>query len=393
MVNRDVIHVDPSKVESVKNWKTPESPTEIRSFLGLAGYYRRFIENFFKIAKPLTLLTQKNKTYVWGDEQDEAFRILKEKLCNAPVLALPDGPNDFVVYCDASKQDSLSRKERLKPRRVRAMSITIHSGLKTKILEAQGEASKDLKAPAKWLKGLETHFERQDDGGIYFFDCIWIPSVGGVRKLIMDEAYTSRYSIHPGADNISSSGYDAIWVIVDRLTKSAHFLPIREDYKKEKLARIYINEIVSRHGVPVSIILDRETEVGEGQLIGLEIMQEMTKKIIQIKDRLKTTRSRQKSYADKRRKPLEFKVGDRVLLKVSPWKGVLPQELSCIHDTFHVSNLKKCLAEPDVQVPLEEIEVDENLRFVKEPIEIVERDVKKLKRRRIPLVKVHWNSR
>ncbi|GJQ90324.1 putative reverse transcriptase domain-containing protein [Tanacetum coccineum] len=92
------------KVESVKNWKTPESSTKIRSFLGLTGYYRRFIENFSKIAKPLTLLTQKNKTYVWGDKLDEAFRILKEKLCNAPVLALPDGPDDFVVYCDASKQ-------------------------------------------------------------------------------------------------------------------------------------------------------------------------------------------------------------------------------------------------------------------------------------------------
>ncbi|GKC85288.1 putative nucleotidyltransferase, ribonuclease H [Tanacetum coccineum] len=104
VVNRDGIHVDPSKVESVKNWKTPESPTEIRSFLGLAGYYRRFIENFSKIAKPLTLLTQKNKAYVWGDKQDEAFQILKEKLCNAHVLALPDGPDDFVVYCDASKQ-------------------------------------------------------------------------------------------------------------------------------------------------------------------------------------------------------------------------------------------------------------------------------------------------
>nr|GFD41547.1 putative reverse transcriptase domain-containing protein [Tanacetum cinerariifolium] len=103
VVSRDGIHMDHSKVESVKNWKNPESSTEIRSFLGLAGYYRRFIENFSKIAKPLTLLTQKNKTYVWGDKQDEAFRILKEKLCNAPVLALPDGPNDYVVYCDASK--------------------------------------------------------------------------------------------------------------------------------------------------------------------------------------------------------------------------------------------------------------------------------------------------
>ncbi|GKF89191.1 hypothetical protein Tco_0263154, partial [Tanacetum coccineum] len=130
------------------------------------------------------------------------------------------------------------------------------------------------------------------------------------------------------------------------------------------------------------------------------------------------------SYADKRRKPLEFKVGDRVLLKVSPWKRVvrfgkkgkltpryvglfeivecvgpvayrpkLPQELSCVHDTFHVSNLKKCLAEPDVHVPLDKIEIDKKLRFVEEPIEIVERDVKKLKRRRIPLVKLRWNSR
>ncbi|GJU19350.1 putative reverse transcriptase domain-containing protein [Tanacetum coccineum] len=218
--------------------------------------------------------------------------------------------------------DALSRKERLKPRRVRAMSITIHSGLKAKILEAQGEASKDLKAPTKWLRGLETHFERRDDSGIYFFDRIWIPSVGGIRKLIMDEAHTSRYSVHPGADKMyydlrylywwpgmkrgiveyvskcltcskikaehqkpsgllqqpkisewkcekitmdlvtklpkSSSRYDAIWVIMDRLTKSAHFLPILEDYKTKKLAGIYINEIVARHGVLVSIISDRD---------------------------------------------------------------------------------------------------------------------------------------
>ncbi|GJY00113.1 putative reverse transcriptase domain-containing protein [Tanacetum coccineum] len=104
VVNHDGIHVDLRKVESVKNWKIPESSTKIHSFLGLAGYYRRFIENFSKIAKSLTLLTQNNKTYVWGDEQDEAFRILKEKLCNAPVLALPDRLDDFVVYCDASKQ-------------------------------------------------------------------------------------------------------------------------------------------------------------------------------------------------------------------------------------------------------------------------------------------------
>nr|GEZ94497.1 putative reverse transcriptase domain, ribonuclease H-like domain, aspartic peptidase domain protein [Tanacetum cinerariifolium] len=400
-----------------------------------------------------------NKTYVWGDKQDEAFRILKEKLCNAPVLALPDGPNDYVVYCDASKQGfgcvlmqrgkviayasrqlkthennytthdsklgggsscSVTMNVRSNTTRARRIwwqmplvekkgssqgeySITIHSGLKTKILEAQGEASKDLKALAEWLRGLETHFERRDDGGIYFFDRIWISSVGGIKaehqkpsgllqrpeipewkweKLAMD--LVTKFSR-------SSSGYDAIWVVVDRLTKSAHFLPIREDYKTEKLERIYINKIVARHGVPVSIISDPYhpetdgqsertiqtlkdmlracvldfggswdthlplvefsynnsyytsikcapfealygrkcrspviwTEVGESQLVGLEIVQEMTEKIIQIKERLKTAMSRQKSYADKRRKPLELKVGDRVLLKVSPWKGVV----------------------------------------------------------------------
>ncbi|GJW60589.1 putative reverse transcriptase domain-containing protein [Tanacetum coccineum] len=102
VINGNGIHVDPSKIEVVKNWKAPRTSTEVRSFLGLAGYYRRFIENFSKIAKSLTILTQKCKTFDWGEEQELAFQTLKDKLCNAPVLALPDGPEDFVVYCDAS---------------------------------------------------------------------------------------------------------------------------------------------------------------------------------------------------------------------------------------------------------------------------------------------------
>ncbi|GJR62465.1 hypothetical protein Tco_1504627 [Tanacetum coccineum] len=271
--------------------------------------------------------------------------------------------------------DALSRKERLKPRRVRAMSITIHSGLKTKILEAQSEASKDLKAPTEWLRGLERHFEQRDEMvEILTSLIVLIHQLVGVRKLIMDEAHTSRL-------------FSTIRVRI-RCTNDPRDLVIVACYH------------TSIKCAPFEALYGRKcrspviwTEVGESQLIGPEIVQETTEKIVQIKERLKTARSRQKSYADKRRKPLEFQVGDRVLLKVSPWKGVLPQELSCVHDTFHVSNLKKCLAEPDVQVPLDEIEIDENLRFVEEPIEIVERDVKKLKQRRIPLVKVRWNSR
>ncbi|GJV71552.1 putative reverse transcriptase domain-containing protein [Tanacetum coccineum] len=538
VVNNEGIHVDPSKIEVVKNWKPPKTPTEIRSFLGLAGYYRRFIVNFSKIAKPLTLLTQKNKKFDWGDEQENAFQTLKDMLCDAPILALPEGTDDFVVYCDASNQgtnvvaDALSRKERLKPRRARAMSMTIHSSIKARILEAQSEASKNVNTPAEMLKGLDKQLERKEDGGLYLAERIWVPVYGNLRTLIMNEAHATRYSVHPGADKMyydlrglywwpgmkkdiatyvskcltcskvkaehqkpsgllqqpeipewkwenitmdfinklprTSSGHDSIWVIVDRLTKSAHFLAIREDYKIERLARLYINEIVARHGVPVSIISDRDSyftsrfwqslqkalgtrldlstayhpetdgqskrtiqtledmlracvidfsgnwdthlplvefsynnsyhssvkcapfealygrkcrtpiawaEVGESKLFGPEIVQETTDKIVQIRERLKAARDRQKSYADNRRKPLEFNVGDKVLLKVSPKKGV------------------KCLADVTLHVPLEEVKIDDKLHFVEEPMEIMDREVKKLKKRRIPIVKVRWNSR
>lgn len=166
------------------------------------------------------------------------------------------------------------------------------------------------------------------------------------------------------------------------------------------------------------------TEIGDRQLTRLELIQETSDKIAIIKDRLKAARDRQKSYADNRRKPLEFQVGDKVLLKVSPWKGLvrfgkkgklspryvgpfeiierigpvayklqLPQELSAIHDTFHVSNLKKCLADEALIIPLEEIKINDKLNFVEEPIEILDREVKQLKRSKIPIVKVCWNSK
>ncbi|GKD98359.1 putative reverse transcriptase domain-containing protein [Tanacetum coccineum] len=102
VIDSSGIHVDPAKIEAVKNWASPTTPSEIRQFLGLAGYYRRFIEGFSKIAKPMTELTQKNQKFDWGEEQEEAFQLLKQKLCAAPILALPEGSDDFVVYCDAS---------------------------------------------------------------------------------------------------------------------------------------------------------------------------------------------------------------------------------------------------------------------------------------------------
>ncbi|GJX10528.1 putative reverse transcriptase domain-containing protein, partial [Tanacetum coccineum] len=187
------------------------------------------------------------------------------------------------------------------------------------------------------------------------------------------------------------SGYDSIWVIVDRLTKTELFLPVKTTDSMEKLTQLYLKEIVCRHGVPISIISDRDSkshvcwsEVGDGQLTGPEMIRETTKKIVQIKNRLLTARSRQKSYADVRRRPLEFNVGDKVMLKVSPWKGVIRfgkrgKELQGIHNTFHVSNLKKCLSDESLVISLDEIQLDDKLHFIEEPMEIMDREVKRLK--------------
>ena len=166
------------------------------------------------------------------------------------------------------------------------------------------------------------------------------------------------------------------------------------------------------------------SEVGENQIIGPDYIVELTEKIAQIRGRIKTAQSRQKSYADWRRKPLEFEVGDKVMLKVSPWKGVarfgkkgklaprfvgpfqilerigpvayrleLPTQLGNVHDVFHVSNLRKCLAEGELEVPLEEVQVNEKLQFVEEPVEILESEIKKLKHKCIPLDKVRWTGK
>ncbi|KAJ0752567.1 putative nucleotidyltransferase, Ribonuclease H [Helianthus annuus] len=682
IVDEQGIHVDPSKISAIKDWDTPTTPTEVRSFLGLAGYYRRFIENFSKIAVPLTALTQKNQPFEWGSKQEEAFQTLKQKLCDAPILTLPEGNDDFVVYCDASKlglgcvlmqrnkviayasrqlkvheknytthdlelgavvfalkiwrhylygtkcvvftdhkslqhifnqkelnmrqrrwvellndydceiryhpgkanvvADALSRKERVKLHGVRVQSdIQARPDIQARISQAQHACvSQDLMG-TELPYHTKPDLELKDDGSYYFMDRLWVPSLDDLRTLLMDEAHKSRYSIHPGSDKMykdlrtrywwpgmkkdialyvskcltclkvkaehqhpsglleqpeipvwkweniamdlitklprTKKGHDAIWVIVDRLTKSAHFLPIREDFSAEKLAKIYVDEIVSRHGVPLNIISDRDArfssrfwrtmqsamgtqlnlstayhpqtdgqtertiqtledmlrasvidfggswdshlpliefsynnsyhssinmapfealygrkcrspvcwnEIGEAQLTGPDLILETTDKVKKVRDNLQTARSRQKSYADQRRKPLEFQVGDRVLLKVSPWKGVirfgkkgklapryvgpfkiverigkvayrleLPPELGNVHPTFHVSNLKKCLADENLHIPLDEIRVDKTLHFVEKPVEIVDRTFRQLKNKRIHLVKVRWESK
>ncbi|GJR15673.1 putative reverse transcriptase domain-containing protein [Tanacetum coccineum] len=625
MIDSEGIHVDPVKIEAVKDWT------------------------------PMTKLTQKSVKFEWGEKAEAAFQLLKQKLCSAPILALPEGSENFVVYCDASHKglgavlmqrekviayasrqlkvheknytthdlelgavvfalkmwrhylygtkcvvftdhkslqhildqkelnmrqrrwlellsdydceiryhpgkanvvaDALSRKERSKPLRVRALVMTIGLNLPKQILSAQSEARKEENFINEDLRGMINKLEPRADGTLCLNNRSWIPCFGELRALIMHESHKSKYSIHPGSDKMyqdlkklywwpnmkaeiatyvskcltcakvkieyqkpsgllvqpeipkwkwenitmdfvtklprTAAGQDTIWVIVDRLTKSAHFLPMREDDTLEKLTRQYLKEVVSKHGVPVSIISDRDgkftshfwkslhkalgtrldmstayhpetdgqsertiqtledmlracvldfgkgwdkhlplvefsynnsyhtsikaapfealygrkcrspicwAEVGDSQLTGPEIIHETTERIVQIKSHIQAARDRQKSYADVRRKPLEFQVGDKVMLKVSPWKGVirfgkrgklnpryigpfkiiakvgtvayrleLPEkELSRVHSTFHVSKLKKCMAEEPLAIPLDEIQVDDKLHFIEE---------------------------
>ncbi|GJR73921.1 putative reverse transcriptase domain-containing protein [Tanacetum coccineum] len=354
VINGDGIHIDPSKIEAVKNWKAPRTSSEVRSFLGLEGYYHRFIEDFSKIAKPFTVLTQKSKTFDWGEEQEDAFQTLKDKLYNAPVLAFLDRPEYFLVYCDAaglglgcllmqrgkviayasrqlkiheknytthdlelgavvfalkiwkhylygtksviytdhkSLQYIFSQKElNIRQRRwIELFSdydceIRYHlSSIKERILAAQKEASDES---IRLQRGLDDIIKLRNDEALYYLDRIWVPLKGDVRTLIMDEAHMSKYSVkaeHQRPSGLlqqpeipewksegiamdfvtklprTSSRHDTIWVIVDRLTKSVHFLPMCEDYKMDRLARLYLNEIVVRHGVPVSIISDRDS--------------------------------------------------------------------------------------------------------------------------------------
>ncbi|KAI3828266.1 hypothetical protein L1987_02364 [Smallanthus sonchifolius] len=368
VINAKGILVDPSKIETVMKWNPPKTPTEIHSFLGLAA------------------------------EQENAFQKLKEKLTQAPVLSLPEGTEDLVVYSDASYQGLgcvlMQRgkfiayaSRQLKPNEVNYPAHDLELAAVVFALKIQSRASEAL-----W-QITATRYSRMEMG-IYHY---------------------GRHNKLPK----TAKGYDTIWVIVDRLTKCAHFLPIRETYSSERLAEAFIKEIVSRHGVPVSIVSDRDTRFTSR--FWKKFHEEMGTKI---RVRLKAAQDRKKSYADKRRRPIEFQVGDYVLLKVTMWKGIirfrkrgnlsprfigpfkimtrigkvayrleLPEELSGIHSTFHVSHLRKCLADETSHVPLNDIELEERLNYVEKPVAILDWKEKRLQNKVIKQVKVQWQLR
>jgi hypothetical protein len=702
-ISSEGISVDPTKVQEVMDWKPPTSVHQIRSFLGLAGYYRRFIPDFSKIAKPMTELLKKKVKFHWDDKCDEAFHTLRKLLTTAPVLAQPDNTQPFDVYCDASGTglscvlmqnnwviayasralqnheqnypthdlelvavihalkiwrhhlmgarsniytdhkslkyiftqadlnmrqrrwlelikdydlevhyhpgkvnvvaDALSRKAHCHCLSITAFSdtlcnqmrklnleiipqgslnlLSIESTLQDRIVMSQlhDEGIKIIKLKLSQEEAKYKCFHTDHQGVLWFNNRIIVPKDHQLRKQILDEAHLSKFSIHPGstklyqdlrqhfwwtrmkreiamyvsecdtcqrvkAGHLKASGtlqplpipswkwedismdfivglpntsqkHDSIWVIIDRLTKTAHFLPVHTTYSAKKYAEVYLDQIVRLHGVPKTIISDRGaqfiarfleqlqfalgtklirssayhpqtdgqtaqvnqiledmlraciihygtswdkclalaefsynnsyqsslqmapfealygrtcqtplswSETGERKIFGPDLVIEAEDKVKVIQTNLKTAQSRQKSYADRRRKHLQFQVGDFVYLQVSPTKGVqhfgikgklapryvgpfeilkvcgpvaykicLPSQMVAIHNVFHVSQLNKCIKVPMEIVETHAIEIEPDLSYTEQPIQILDTKERVTRRKKIKMYKILWD--
>jgi hypothetical protein len=699
------IEVDPQKVQAVVNWDRPHNVSEVRSFLGMAGYYRRFVEGFSKIAIPLTQLTHKQTKFKWSDACESSFQELKDRLVSAPILALPTEGQGYVVFCDASikglgcvlmqegkviayasrqlkpyeqnypthdlelaavvfalkiwrhylygerceiftdhkslkyifTQKELNMRQRrwLELLKDYDLTISYHPGKANAVADALSRKSASQAAAmitqqpnlmkeivgmgleviqpgvhgqlanlmaesvlverVKALQGADPEFQRirtnvengkqrdfslDSEGTLRCGSRLCVPNNDELKKEILEEAHSSPYAIHPGStkmykdlkenfwwpnmkrevaqfvsqclvcqqvkpehqrqggllqplpipewkwEDISMDfvvglpltlrQQDAIWVIVDRLTKSAHFIPVRMDYSRERLARLYMKEVVRLHGVPRSIVSDRDPrfvsefwgsfhkslgtklnrstayhpesdgqtervnqimqdmlracamefsgswdehlslvefaynnsyqasikmapyealygkrcrtpvcwgEVGERQLVGPVMVDEAREKVKKIRQHLQAAQDRQKAYADRERRDLEFQVGDHVFLKVSPVRGVkrfglqgklnpryigpyeilekvgevayrlaLPPVLSEVHDVFHVSMLKRYVGNPSHILEPVQLQVEKDLTFEEYPVRIVDKKDQVLRKRVIPYVKVQWNN-
>ncbi|GJS02071.1 putative reverse transcriptase domain-containing protein [Tanacetum coccineum] len=297
---------------------------------------------------------------------------------------------------------------------------TCQLNLPSQILSAQSEARKEENFITEDMHGMINKLEPRVDKALCLNNRSWIPCYGDLRTLIMHESYKSKYSIHHGSNKMSknlkmlywlaqlkwenittdfvtklpktATSQDTIWVIVDCLTKSAHFLPIREDDSMEKLTRQYLKEVVSRHGVPISIISDHDNRFTS------HFLQSLQKALVSSEDKVKLKVSPGKGCdlfgKTRKAEPLYIRPF-KIIAKVGTvaYRLELPEQLSRVHNTFHVSNLKKCMPDKTLAIPLDEIQIDDKLHFIEEPVEIIEREVKCLKQICTMIVRFVGNSR
>ncbi|GJX22439.1 putative reverse transcriptase domain-containing protein [Tanacetum coccineum] len=332
VIDSEGIHMDPAKIESIKDWASPKSPTEIRQFLGLAGYYRRFIEGFSKIAKPMTKLTQKKVRFVWGDKQEAPFQLLKQKLCSAPILALPEGSWDFIAYCDASKKGlSAVLMQREKSvlafkdlEAITCMETQVHRCLT--VIRAYNTllSGKRLFPIIKRPSG--SFSTTQDTAWKWVNITLWILSLKVLRRSKATTPFWGNdLRSHPTSWEVTSECFNT------NLDMSIAYHPQTDGQSErtiqtlEDMLRACVIDFGKVSRSPCFV----RTEVGEAQILGPELIQETNREYCPSQSKGSdemSARDRHKSYADLKHKMIEFQVGDKFMLKVSPWKWVVRWE-------------------------------------------------------------------
>ncbi|KAA0067099.1 pol protein [Cucumis melo var. makuwa] len=552
VVSKAGVSVDPAKIEAVTGWTRPSTVSEVRSFLGLAGYYRRFVENFSRIATPLTQLTRKGAPFVWRKACEDSFQNLKQKLVTAPVLTVPDGSGSFVIYSDASKKglgcvlmqqgkvvayasrqlksheqnyrthdlelaavvfalkiwrhylygekiqiftdhkslkyfftqkelnmrqrrwlelvkdydceilyhpgkanvvaDALSRKvshsaaliTRQAPLHrdleraeiavsvgavtIQLAQLTVQPTLRQRIIDTQGNDPYLVEKRGLAEAGQAVGFSISSDGGLLFERRLCVPSDSAVKTELLSEAHSSPFSMHPAGQGTKAETSGFITTLEHtgmEVGKRVHGFHYRTAENTEgfysdlgcggqayQISALRFGYQATIGMAPFEALYDKCCrspvcwgEVGEQRLVGPELVRSTNEAIQKIRSRMHTAQSRQKSYADVRRKDLEFEVGDKVFLKVAPVRGVLrferkgklsprfvgpfeilerigpvayrlalPPSLSTVHDVFHVSMLRKYVPDPSHVVDYEPLEIDENLSYTEQPVEVLARE-------------------
>ncbi|GJR10556.1 putative reverse transcriptase domain-containing protein [Tanacetum coccineum] len=505
MIDSQGIHVDPAKIESVKDWESPKTATEISQILGLAGYYQRFIEGFSKIVKPMTKLTQKKVKFDWGDKAEAAFQLIIQKLCSAPILALPKGSEDFIVYCNASIKelgavvfalkiwrhylygtkctvftdhkslqhildqkelnmrqrlwleflsdydceiryhpgkanvvaDALSRKER-EPLRVRAIVMTIGLDLPKQILEAQTEERKLENLKSEDVGGMRIEnskdpekprkekLEPRADRTLCFNNRSWLPCYGALRTLIMHESHKSKYSVHLGSDKMYQDMKKLYWWpnmkdnIATYVSKCLTCLRVKAEHQKPsglsvqleipqwKWDNITMDFVTKLPKTSFQKAMGTRLDMSTAYHPKTDGQSERT--IQTLKDMLRSCVIDFGNGWERHLPLIEFSYNNSYHASIkatlfealygrkcrSPvcWVEVEDAQLTgpeLIHETTEkIFQIKQRI---QAALPLDEIHIDDKLCFVEEPVEIMDREVKRLKHSRIPIIKVRWNSR
>ncbi|KAF3627278.1 hypothetical protein FXO38_28845 [Capsicum annuum] len=467
IMSSDGIEMDPQKIKAVRKWSRPHDSNRYSELLG-----------------PGRLLKKKKVKFEWPDSCENSFEKLKDKLTTAPVLTFPEGVDGLVVYCNASPVGLgciLMQHERVELRQRHWMEI-----LKDYDMSLHYHLGKaNIVADALVGQQKVISFEIGGDGILRYQGRLYVSNVDRLRKRILDEAYTSRYVVHPGSTKMYHDLKTLYWWnnmkrdVADFVSKCLNCQQVKVEHLRLGGLGTQVNVSTTLHPqtdgqaertiqtledmlracvidfkgswvdylpliefaynnsyyasikmAPFEALYGRRCrspigwyEVGETRLFGPDLIHQAMEDVKLIRERLKTAQSHQKSYADVRRRELEFEVGDWVFLKVSPMKGVmrlgkkgklspryigpyrivkkiggvayeleLPANLGFVHSVFHISMLKKCIGDHSLVLPVEEIKVTDSLSYEEEPVAILDRKVRNLRSKEIASVKVLWRN-